>query len=299
MEVSTPEAHHQLPVSSEDSDETDLLHLGPGRGRRVVYSIGWGKRTKRIRTYGPPPPFPLEMEPKCNQGSIITGAHRPEETTDIRRVKTAREVTGNPNQRGTCQTPTKMISLSLGHENYLHKQNTSKDLVEIHHIKQRNRETTRTLCERYKAEVLDVEEAPECMKISGFMHGITHPELIKRLYEKIPRSMDEMYRVTTSFLQGEVAAFSSYSENTHAPWRQPEKETVKYQKGSKTRKGQIRSQIGEEDGTEGPMIIEAEIGGHFNKKARLNPATTSLIGFSGGAIWLIGQISLLVKIGEE
>ncbi|GJZ14794.1 hypothetical protein Tco_0550471 [Tanacetum coccineum] len=54
--------------------------------------------------------------------------------------------------------------------------------------------------ERYKAEVLDVEGAPECMKISGFMHGITHPELIKRLYEKIPRSMDEMYRVTTSFL---------------------------------------------------------------------------------------------------
>ncbi|GKC72212.1 hypothetical protein Tco_1118095 [Tanacetum coccineum] len=66
---------------------------------------------------------PTRREPKCNQGSIITGVHRPEETTDIRRVKTAREVTGNPNQRGTCQTPTKMISLSLGHvrkENLLH-----------------------------------------------------------------------------------------------------------------------------------------------------------------------------------
>ncbi|GJQ91569.1 hypothetical protein Tco_0002708 [Tanacetum coccineum] len=43
MEVSIPEAHHQLPVSSKDSDETDLLYLGPGRKRRVVYSIGWGK----------------------------------------------------------------------------------------------------------------------------------------------------------------------------------------------------------------------------------------------------------------
>ncbi|GJU66747.1 hypothetical protein Tco_1253006, partial [Tanacetum coccineum] len=37
-----------IAVSSEDSDETDLLHPDPGRGRRVVYSIGWGKRTKRI-----------------------------------------------------------------------------------------------------------------------------------------------------------------------------------------------------------------------------------------------------------
>ncbi|GKB43319.1 hypothetical protein Tco_0888261 [Tanacetum coccineum] len=58
---------------------------------------------------------PTRREPKCNQGSIITGAHRPEETADIRRVKTAREVTGNPNQRGTGQTPTKMIFLSLRH----------------------------------------------------------------------------------------------------------------------------------------------------------------------------------------
>ncbi|GKD86735.1 hypothetical protein Tco_1357889 [Tanacetum coccineum] len=60
------------------------------------------------------------------------------------------------------------------------------------------------------------------MKISGFMQGITHPELINRLYEKILRSTDEMYRVTTSFLQGEVAAFSHSRKKSPAPWRQPE-----------------------------------------------------------------------------
>ncbi|GKA38188.1 hypothetical protein Tco_0730739 [Tanacetum coccineum] len=58
--------------------------------------------------------IPKQREPRCNQGSIITEAHRPEEPADIRRVKTAREVTRNPNQRGTGQTPTKMISLRLG-----------------------------------------------------------------------------------------------------------------------------------------------------------------------------------------
>ncbi|GJU49194.1 reverse transcriptase domain-containing protein, partial [Tanacetum coccineum] len=103
-------------------------------------------------------------------------------------------------------------------ENYLQHTKHIKDPVEIHHIKQIDGESTKDFMERYKAEILDVEGAPECMKISGFMHGITHPELIKRLYEKIPRSMDEMYRVTTSFLQWEVAAFS----HTPAPWKQPE-----------------------------------------------------------------------------
>ncbi|GJS64488.1 hypothetical protein Tco_0679052 [Tanacetum coccineum] len=66
--------------------------------------------------------------------------------------------------------------------------------LEIHHIKHKDGESTEDFMERYKAEVLDVEGAPECMRISGFMHGITYPGLIKRLYERIQRSMDEMYK---------------------------------------------------------------------------------------------------------
>ncbi|GJX10893.1 reverse transcriptase domain-containing protein [Tanacetum coccineum] len=79
-----------------------------------------------------------------------------------------------------------------------------------------------------------------------------------------------------------------------------------------------------EDGTEGPMIIEAEIGGHcvhrmyvdrgssseilyehcFNRfrpkvKNQIIPAATPLVGFSGEIIWPLGQISLLVKIGDK
>ncbi|GJZ01407.1 hypothetical protein Tco_0519368 [Tanacetum coccineum] len=76
--------------------------------------------------------------------------------------------------------------------------------------------------ERYKAESLDVEGAPKCMKISGFIHGITYPGLIKRLYEKIPRSVDEMFRATMSFLQGEVAASSHGRKKAPPLWKQPE-----------------------------------------------------------------------------
>ncbi|GJT92757.1 reverse transcriptase domain-containing protein [Tanacetum coccineum] len=82
--------------------------------------------------------------------------------------------------------------------------------------------------------------------------------------------------------------------------------------------------LGEDEGTKGPMIIEEEIGGHcihrmyvdggsaseilyehcFSRirleiKNQLILATTSLIGFSGEIIWPIGQIKLLVKIGDE
>ncbi|GJY33026.1 hypothetical protein Tco_0417495 [Tanacetum coccineum] len=107
-------------------------------------------------------------------------------------------------------------------ENYRQQTKHIKDPVEIHHIKQRDGESMEDFMERYKEEVLDVEGAPKCMKIFEFMHGIIHPELIKRLYEKLPRSMDEMYRVTTSFLQGEVTAFSHVGKKAPTPWKQPE-----------------------------------------------------------------------------
>ncbi|GJX42384.1 hypothetical protein Tco_0257374 [Tanacetum coccineum] len=48
---------------------------------------------------------------------------------------------------------------------------------------------------------------------------ITHHGLIKRLYERIPRSMDEMYRTTTSFLQGEVAALSHGQRKASSSWK--------------------------------------------------------------------------------
>ncbi|GJU14778.1 reverse transcriptase domain-containing protein [Tanacetum coccineum] len=234
-------------------------------------------------------------------------------------------------------------------ENYLQQTKHIKDPVEIHHIKQRDRESTVDFMERYKAEILDVEGASECMKISGFMHG-------------------------------EVAAFSYSRKKAPAPWKQPEggnkpnfkkgfknkqrsdrksaeKQELKQAKPKAQKNGKAEKDkhyaswmiqpwervakqrftqsfssetiisfpsLGKEDKTEGPMIIEAEIGGHFvhriyvdggaslevlyehyfvrirpEIKSQMIPATTSLIGFSRETIWPIGQISLLVKIGDE
>nr|GEW53547.1 reverse transcriptase domain-containing protein [Tanacetum cinerariifolium] len=87
-------------------------------------------------------------------------------------------------------------------ENYLKQKKCIKDPIEIHNIKQRNGESTEEFVRRYKLECRDVKRASECMKISGFMHVITNPELIKRLHDKIPKSMDEMISVTTTFLKG-------------------------------------------------------------------------------------------------
>ncbi|GJW90251.1 hypothetical protein Tco_0167804, partial [Tanacetum coccineum] len=53
-------------------------------------------------------------------------------------------------------------------------------------------------------------------------HGITNPELIKRLYDNIPKSVDEMMRIATTFLRGEVAASNKARKKAPPIWKQQE-----------------------------------------------------------------------------
>nr|GEU31537.1 zinc finger, CCHC-type [Tanacetum cinerariifolium] len=118
-------------------------------------------------------------------------------------------------------------------ENSLQQKKCIKDPVEIHNIKQRDGECTEEFMRRYKIEYKDVKGAPKCMKISRFMHGITNPELIKRLHDNIPKSVDEMMRVTTTFLRGEVVASNRKQKKSFPSWKQQEaRQKQNFQKGS-------------------------------------------------------------------
>nr|GEX38927.1 reverse transcriptase domain-containing protein [Tanacetum cinerariifolium] len=83
-----------------------------------------------------------------------------------------------------------------------------KDPVEIHDIKQRDEDTIEDFMECFKAETGRIKGAPECMRIFGFMHGLNNPELMKRLNEHVPKTMEEMMTTTTAFIRGEAAAAS-------------------------------------------------------------------------------------------
>ncbi|GJR92464.1 reverse transcriptase domain-containing protein [Tanacetum coccineum] len=81
-----------------------------------------------------------------------------------------------------------------------------KDPVEIHNIKQRDGETIEEFMEQFKVETGCMKGAPECMRISGFKHGVNNPELTKQLNEHVPKTMEEMMIATTAFIRGEATA---------------------------------------------------------------------------------------------
>ncbi|GJW87848.1 reverse transcriptase domain-containing protein, partial [Tanacetum coccineum] len=89
--------------------------------------------------------------------------------------------------------------------------------VEIHNIKQRDGETIEEFMGRFKVETECMKGAPECMRISGFMHGVNNPELTKRLNEHVPKTKEEMMIATTAFIRREAAAAGK--KKRHASWR--------------------------------------------------------------------------------
>nr|GEW75587.1 Gag-Pol polyprotein [Tanacetum cinerariifolium] len=166
------------------------------------------------------------------------------------------------------------------------------DLVKNYNIKQRDEESTEEFVQRYKLECKDVKGAQEFMKILGFMDGITNLEFIKCLHDKIPKK-DQAKTVK----KGKT----SRKDNPLAILMVQPSQMVAKQRITQTSSLELVISfppLGEEDGMEGPMIIEAEI---FRPEVRsqMVPATTPLIGFSGEIIWPLGEISLLVKIGDE
>nr|GEU85982.1 reverse transcriptase domain-containing protein [Tanacetum cinerariifolium] len=161
-----------------------------------------------------------------------------------------------------------------------------KDPVEIHNVKQRYRETVEDFIERFKVET----------------------------------------RTTTAFIRGETAATSK--KKGHTSWKLQDQPKLHVSERRSDFRGQPREGWGSNRkitfpllatswGAESPLVIEAEIGGHmihristeilyehwFNQlwpkiKSQMVSAMTSLTGFSGETIWPLGQLRLLVIIGD-
>ncbi|GJV10560.1 reverse transcriptase domain-containing protein [Tanacetum coccineum] len=130
----------------------------------------------------------------------------------------------------------------------------------------------------------------ECMQLKKQIEELVRAGKLWHLIKEIKQGRDQTKKVTQSFAR--------VSEITFPP-------------------------LTTSKGTEGPLVIEAEIGGHmihcmyvdggsstevlyehcFNRlrpeiKSQMAPTTTSLTGFSGETIWPLGQLRLLVTIGD-
>nr|GEV69040.1 reverse transcriptase domain-containing protein [Tanacetum cinerariifolium] len=157
-----------------------------------------------------------------------------------------------------------------------------KDPVEIHNIKQKDGETIEDFMKRFKVE-------------TGRMKGALS-------------TMEEMMITTTAFIRGEVVAASK--KKGHASWKaQDQSKRQNSDKSQWRNRGTVRhrSKNGRTHDSshvcDGGSSMEILNEHYFNRlrpeiNSQMVPATTSLTGFSGKTIWPLGQLRLLVIIGD-
>ncbi|GKA36970.1 reverse transcriptase domain-containing protein [Tanacetum coccineum] len=65
--------------------------------------------------------------------------------------------------------------------------------TEIHGIKRRQNEGLQAFMDRFKSESSHIKGVPPVLRNLAFMHGHGHPELVKKLINKIPKMVDEIF----------------------------------------------------------------------------------------------------------
>ncbi|GKA19013.1 reverse transcriptase domain-containing protein [Tanacetum coccineum] len=94
-------------------------------------------------------------------------------------------------------------------EEFSQKKRYAKYLKEIHGIKKRPNKGLQAFMDRFKFKISHIKGVPPVLHILAFMHGHEHPELAKKLNDKIPKTVDEIFERVRAFIRGEVATGSA------------------------------------------------------------------------------------------
>ncbi|GJZ18880.1 reverse transcriptase domain-containing protein [Tanacetum coccineum] len=94
-------------------------------------------------------------------------------------------------------------------EEFSQQKRYAKDPIEIHGIKRRQNEGLQAFMDRFKSESSHIKGVPPVLRISAFMHVHGHPELAKKLNDKISKMVDEMFERVRAFIRGDVATGSA------------------------------------------------------------------------------------------
>nr|GEZ95778.1 reverse transcriptase domain-containing protein [Tanacetum cinerariifolium] len=209
-------------------------------------------------------------------------------------------------------------------KNYLQQKKCMKDPVKIHNIKQRDGESIEEFMRR--GEMAASNHERKKLFPSWKQQEAGHKPNFKKggfRNQQRPERKQDRFTLLTK-IPKEIMALDKGKFKPPPPMTTPRvaKQSITQNFSSKL----VISfpPLGEDDGMEGPMIIEAEMGGHFvhrmyvdegssseilyehcfnrfrpEVRSQMIPAATPLVGFSREIIWPLGQILLLVKIGDE
>ncbi|KAK1433246.1 hypothetical protein QVD17_10155 [Tagetes erecta] len=82
---------------------------------------------------------------------------------------------------------------------------TVKAITEIHNIKRFDTENLEQFLVRFNKESMQIQGASDQLRISGFCHGVRNTQLVEKLHEDLPQSMEVLMDRARAFVKGKAA----------------------------------------------------------------------------------------------
>nr|GEU82176.1 reverse transcriptase domain-containing protein [Tanacetum cinerariifolium] len=203
-------------------------------------------------------------------------------------------------------------------EKFSQQKRYAKDLTEIHGIRRRLNEGLQAFMNRFKSKSSHIKGVPLVLRISTFMHSHSHPKLAKKITDKIPKTVDEMFERVGEFIKGQggvkVINMVSLKGNRKRPSEGAKPGITKEIAFPTVPQGHLTdSLIVREVMIEGFKVRRIYVDGgssfeimyeHFFKsfsahtRSRLRKSSASLIRFSREAYHPLGLADLRVTMGE-
>ncbi|MFS7970691.1 hypothetical protein Hanom_Chr09g00823911 [Helianthus anomalus] len=101
-----------------------------------------------------------------------------------------------------------------------------KDITEVHHIKFRDGEFVEDFIDRFNRESMQISGAVDQLRVSRFCHGVRNNQLVEKLHEDLPKTMEVLMERARAFVRGksacgqpnETAARNSKARTTSWRW---------------------------------------------------------------------------------
>ncbi|GJZ53430.1 reverse transcriptase domain-containing protein [Tanacetum coccineum] len=123
-------------------------------------------------------------------------------------------------------------------EEFSQQKRYAKDLTKIHGIKRRQNEGLQAFMDWFKFESSHIKGVPPVIRISAFMYGHGHLELAKKLSNKIPKMVDEMFK--------KFSALGWHLEEIHMTWAHLEKKQMRLRTCTKIHQEVLFSERGDD-----------------------------------------------------
>ncbi|XP_021991943.1 uncharacterized protein LOC110888741 [Helianthus annuus] len=90
-------------------------------------------------------------------------------------------------------------------QNFSQQRHYSKEITEVHNIRRKDGESLDSFIDRFNRESIQISGVVDQLRISGFCHGVRNNQLVEKLHENLPKTMEVLMERARAFARGKNA----------------------------------------------------------------------------------------------